>query len=294
MSEASEAAITDSTPSTLTIPNTPSTLTIPNMESFIISSTDHQDGLFRLVQYATRLLGALHVGRKRDALFGITNSIDAARIMTRTFGVVYAARAALTPHARTRDLIADLALCGYHPSETAYWLLLSTNSPRSERRRTFGRLASLFGLIWCAIHGASAYTRMRDLVKQRDEAVAAAAADGDGDGDVVGAVEAELARVRKTLAKLILDGLLSLHWALDHHTLKLSHLFVGLFGSCSALLGLNLQWGAHLAQQHQMRRLTMEEEDEEDEEDDDEYEDAEEEYSNGNHGYGLRSKSKSE
>ena len=282
MSEASEAA-----------DPTPSTLTIPNMESFIISSPDHQDGLFRLVQYATRLLGALHVGRKRDALFGVTNSIDAARIMTRTFGVVYAARAALTPHARTRDLIADLALCGYHPSETAYWLLLSTNSPRSERRRTFGRLASLFGLIWCAIHGASAYTRMRDLVKQRDEAVAAAA-DGDGDGDVVGAVEAELARVRKTLAKLILDGLLSLHWALDHHTLKLSHLFVGLFGSCSALLGLNLQWGAHLAQQQQMRRLTMEEEDDEDDEDDDEYEDAEEEYSNGSHGYGLRSKSKSE
>ena len=214
--------------------------------------------------------------------------------------MVYALRAALTPHARYRDLVADLALCGYHPCETYYWLLLASGSPRAERRRTFGRLASLFGLIWCALHGASAHARMRALLAAREEAAATAGGDGGADDDAGAAAaaaaarEAELARVRKTLAKLVLDGLLSLHWALDHHTLKLSHLFVGLFGSCSALLGLNLQWGAHLAQQQQMRRLTMEEDEEEDEEDDDEYEDAEEEYSNGNHGYGLRSKSKSE
>ena len=232
------------------------------LESFITSSADHQDASFRLVQYAARLVGAFHVGPRRAWLYAISNSLDASRIMTRTFGIVYAVRAALSaPHACRRDLLADLALCGYHPCETLYWLLLVTSSPRAELRRSFGRLASFFGMVWGVLHGASTYARLRDV-----------RGDLASDGGPASLAD-EVAKLRTVLWKLAIDAVLSCHWALDHRTMKLADWQVGFLGTASALLGLRLQWSAHVealeARAAAAIDLENEEEEEEEEDDDD-------------------------
>ena len=54
--------------------STPSTL-IARTEGFLTSSADHQDACFRVVQYACRLVGACHVGRWRESLYGVSNSL---------------------------------------------------------------------------------------------------------------------------------------------------------------------------------------------------------------------------
>ena len=237
-----------------------------SIESFITASADHQDASFRLVQYACRLLGSLHVGTKRTWLYAVSNSLDASRILTRTFGIVYAARAALSAHARLNDLLADVSLCLYHPCETAYWLLLVTGSQRAELRRTFSRLSSLFGLLWGVLHGASVYQRLCSLRE--------AASEADADDDGAAAVLAdEITRLRRLLCKLALDSVLSMHWALDHRNAKLSDWQVGLLGTASAMLGLRLQWGAHVealqVEDDDESEEEGEEEDDEEEEDDD-------------------------
>jgi len=206
------------------------------LESFVCASADHQDGCYRLVQYAARLLGSLHVTR-RQSLFALSNALDRSRILTRTFGVVYAVRAAMAGHLRLDDLVADLALCAYHPLETWYWLLLVTASPKAERRRTLSRLSSLFGLVWGVLYGANVYKRFRAIKAEH-------AAAGDAEG-AEGGLSHEISRLRRLVWKLALDSALCLHWSLDHHTLKLSDWQVGLIGTVSAALGLRLQWGAY-------------------------------------------------
>ena len=211
------------------------------LESFVTASADHQDGCYRLVQYAARLLGSLHVTR-RQSLFALSNALDRSRILTRTFGVVYAVRAAMAGHSRLDDLLADLALCAYHPLETWYWLLLVTASPKAERRRTLSRLSSLFGLVWGVLYGANAYKRLRALTADQ---AAAKPADRVAEG-AEGGFSHEISRLRRLVWKLALDSALCFHWALDHHTLKLSDWQVGLIGTASAALGLRLQWGAYV------------------------------------------------
>lgn len=213
-------------------------------ESFITASADHQDASFRLVQYSARLVGAFHVGKERAWFYSISNALDASRILTRTFGIVYAVRAALSSHTNVNDAFADLALCGYHPCETAYWVLLVTSSPRAELRRTFGRLSSFFGLLWGVLHGYSVYRKLCET-RTRLSALDAGCGD-DGSGDAL-MLDAQLGNLRRLLWKLALDSVLSCHWALDHRTIKLSDWQVGLLGTASALLGLRLQWGVHVA-----------------------------------------------
>ena len=236
----------------------------PSIESFLTSSADHQDATFRLVQYACRLIGSLNVGAKRRWYYAVCNNLDASRILTRTFGIVYALRAAANAtHERLHERLADLALCLYHPCETAYWVLLVTNSPHAERRRTFSRLSSLFGAAWGILYGASVYRRLRALTD-------AASDTGGVDDGTANLIADEIIKLRRQLMKLALDALLSLHWALDHRTVKLSDWQVGLVGTASAVLGLRLQWSAHAS-------ALQAADDDEYEYDDDEEEDGEEE-----------------
>ena len=246
-------------------------MSVEQLEGFLTASTDHQDACFRLLQYAARLIGALHVGRRRAALFALSNSMDASRIMTRTFGIVYALRAALTTHVRRDDLIADLALCGYHPCEAGYWWLLATASPRAELRRNLGRLTSLFGVIYAIFAGRTLNSKLRKLTSR--ELDAPPKTNGTVlhhyvDEEFEAAAAADAARrLRRQLWKNALDGLLCCHWALDHSYLKLANWQVGLVGSISAYLGLSLQWGAHVqAVQLKEQALALAGEEEEEEE----------------------------
>jgi hypothetical protein len=217
-----------------------------SVESFVIASSDHQDALFRLVQYAARLVGAMHVGPKREALFALSNSMDGSRIMARTFGLVYALRAVFTPHVRVDDLISDLALCGYFPCEAGYWCLLATASPKLELRRNMGRLTSLFGLVYAIFAGRALYAKLREFRAQTGIPVSGATKVSAIDDSRKACVPAEaILQIQRQLWKNALDGLLCCHWALDHSRIKLSHWQVGLVGTISAYLGLRLKWSAH-------------------------------------------------
>ena len=225
--------------------------TISSVEGFLTASTDHQDACFRLLQYAARLIGALHVGRRQASLFALSDSMDASRIMTRTFGIVYALRAAMTKHACRDDLFADLSLCGYHPCEAGYWWLLATASPKAELRRNLGRLTSLFGVIYAIFAGRRLNAKLRELRTRSLDApqkLNGTAVHQYAHGDFeAAAIPAAERRLRHQLWKNALDGLLCCHWALDHSRIKLSHWQVGLVGSISAYLGLRLHWNAHTA-----------------------------------------------
>lgn len=155
------------------------------IESYIIASADHQDALFRLLQYAAKLIAGAYHGRRRKALLSLSNAIDSSRIMNRTFGIVYALRAVVSGGSATFvDRLADLSLLCYHPYETGYWVLSSTNSPDAARRRMCSRVCSFFGMLWSVFASISVARRLRLLqmelltVQERraeDEALFAAA-----------------------------------------------------------------------------------------------------------------------
>lgn len=139
-------------------------MTSTPLEQYICASADHQDALFRLVQYLAKLVGSCYYGRRRDALSRLSGAIDSSRIMYRSFGIIYALRAVRSaPSTQSlRDRLGDLSLLFYHPTEIGYWLLLVTNSPATARLRTFSRLSSFFGMAWSAISMVDQVRRLRE------------------------------------------------------------------------------------------------------------------------------------
>lgn len=255
------------------------------VESFITSSADHQDAVFRLVQYSAKLLGSMHYGRRGEALANLASSIDSSRIMMRTFGIFYALRAVLTGSSEAPLLarLSDLSLLLYHPCETSYWMLTVSGweSARSwdvSRRRTFSRLSSLFGCMWSLLASLASSRRLRQLraarlalekrqeerVQQgwqqerqqqhsgaRDEAGSSVAMRGgalqlaEDDATDLTALTADAAMERLRLIKLLLDAALNFNWAVDHPKRGLSSFGIGLLGASSAWLGLRVAFDAH-------------------------------------------------
>ena len=234
-------------------------------ESFITSSADHQDAVFRLVQYSAKVVSAMHYGRRREALAGLSSAIDASRIMNRTFGIVYALRAVLTGRdAPLLSRLTDLSLLLYHPCETGYWLLLVSHSKNATRRRLYSRLSALFGCLWSLLASYAVARRLRQLHtarlavqeaqgRARDEPAKRSGGGAlqlrDEDDELAAdaaAIAAEVASERQRMAKLLFDAVLNLNWAVDHPTRGFSPFVVGLLGTCSAWLGLRMAFHAHV------------------------------------------------
>ena len=245
-----------------------------SVESYITSSADHQDAVFRLIQYSAKLLGSLHYGRRREALAGIAGSIDISRIMMRTFGIIYALRSVLTSKGDKPRVawLSDMSLLLYHPCETSYWLLTVSNweartSWENSRRRTFSRLSSFFGFLWSVFASIASTRRLRQLRAAQlslklaqDEAhalgddktgVAISAQEPDGGrtmqllNEDIAALATDASVERQRLIKLLLDATMNLNWAIDHPTRGLSSFGIGLLGAASAWFGLRLSYDAH-------------------------------------------------
>ena len=132
-------------------------------ESFLAASADHQDGVFRIAQYALKLIGAAHVGRRRSVLMGLSSEIDNARAMTRTFGFIYALQSLRTEGLDGLEKGSALSLLLYHPLEFWYWLLTATGAPYKGLRRGIARLVSALGAVYGVCEIVSAVRRLREL-----------------------------------------------------------------------------------------------------------------------------------
>ena len=210
--------------------------TLHGASDFVTASADHQDAVFRLVQYSTKLLAQLHyrgTARRRE-LAAISSSIDSSRALTRTFGVLYALQTFLSAvrgggSAMRLTLTQDLALLLYHPLETWYWVLHVSGSPKAARQRMLSRLVSALALAWAMCAGASAITQARQSA--------------EGAGSPGGS--STRSELRRHLTKLLLDALLALHWMVDGPGFALREWQVGLMGTVSAYLGLRAAYHAH-------------------------------------------------
>lgn len=272
----------------------------PSLLEFVVASADHQDALFRLVQYVLKFVGTMGEDRRRRAtLSAIAGAMDSARMLTRTFGTVYALQAVMSPwEAPTAtDRLANWALLAYHPLETWYWLLTAARSRNAKLVRLVSRLSCAMGLLWSACRSIATYRQLRELQHgvggaclescpspsarysgdrdQPDNAnatnrteVGTQAEDSDGKaeegqmaaGATVSSPQTGRRKLREQLTKLLLDSVLSLHWTLAHPIVALSERQVGIVGIVSALLGIRLQWRAlFLDVPHPAPRLLLEE-----------------------------------
>lgn len=194
---------------------------------FITASPDHQDACFRLVQYSCRLIGCVQSSQRQRSLKALANSIDSARALTRSFGILYALRA-LDAACRSlpRDADSALAMCcdsvllAYHPVEIWYYALVGSDSQQSARRRLLGRLISALTFAYNVCRGARALIAMRRSC---------------------GSAEDE----RRLIAKLSFDSLLAAHWAIDGPAFALREWQIAVFGTVSACLGLAMQARAY-------------------------------------------------
>lgn len=221
-------------------------------ESFLAASADHQDGVFRMIQYATKLLGALHHSKRRAGqLQSISFNIDNARAMTRTFGFIYAIQTLRNEGLAQLERVSAVSLLGYHPLEFGYWLLTVTGAEYKGWRRGLARVVSLLGAIYGVCEIVAAARRLKALRAEREQLLAQAYDEADtlGGGVIAEAdadlVETEMETVRRQAWKLGVDTLMCANWALDHSKLGFGEGTVGALGCCSAYLGLRLKWNAH-------------------------------------------------
>lgn len=252
-----------------------------SVEEFVAASADHQDSVFRLVQYACKLLGSFYSGQRRP-LHAVASNVDASRALMRSFGIVYALQELRTSRATGLGRLSELSLVAYHPLETLYWLLEVTavrGAPwRPSWRRAASRLVSALGLLYAVCGAHAAYQRLRELREAQEimlvraegaEAAAAAGASAEAASDAAeardeagGELAGAIATARSELWKLGIDALMSLNWAVDHPSLCLADWHVGALGMASAWLGLNLKWSAHV------QALQLEGADDDEEDDD--------------------------
>jgi hypothetical protein len=237
---------------------TPSVVRMPSetapqlsIEEFLTASADHQDGVFRLVQYACKVVSAAHTGRRRQILLAIADNVDSSRALMRTFGLVYAIQAVRSSGARGVAAIADLSLLLYHPLETWYWVLHVISAP-SPWRRALSRLVSACGLVYGVCGAIGASRRLRELTElhgAREQRASIASRNGRPSlpGETAAsAVANQVAAIRRERTKFVLDALMSLNWAVDHPTVGFGNLVVGALGVASAWLGLRQKWAAHV------------------------------------------------
>lgn len=229
-------------------------------ESFITTSYDHQDACLRLCQYTCKLLGG--IGLNSRTLLAVSNSMDLSRMLSRVFGLVFAARALRTRQYSSGDnkleCAADVALMFYHPLEIGYWLAAAIPSSSAAARRLFSRLVSAAALMYGVCSGAACLLRLREQQQQQGSG-------GEGDGSID---DGGLQTLRARLRKLVLDSVLSLNWAIDHPTMQLSDWHIGAIGVLSAWTGLRLQWRAHYAALELKEELEEQQEEVEDVDDD--------------------------
>ena len=235
-----------------------------------VASPGNADGVFRLAQYALRLLAATRSNSELAAdLVGICGAIDSARTCNRAFGALEAAEGLMVLQLgakgqtlrHTLAILQDFSMLIYHPIEHHYWLSNHAPSGRyfGHPTLTASRILSALWLFWIGCGGTVVYL---DLVqaRRRLEAAQQALADAWASNDV-GAARAQQAAVAdaraacktasRRILKLALDSVMAFHWTLEHPRYRLSPLQLGTIGTASSLLALQASWARH-SKQHSM------------------------------------------
>ena len=239
---------------------------LSNVTSFV-GSPGNADGVFRLAQYALRLLAATRSSSELAAdLLGIVGAIDSARTCNRAFGALEAAEGLMVLQLGAKGqslrhilaLLQDFSMLIYHPIEHHYWLSNHAPSGRyfGHPTLTASRMLSALSLFWIGCGGTVVYL---DLVQARRRLGAAqrAAVDAWASSDVGSARchEAAVAEARaacntasRRIVKLALDSVMAFHWTLEHPVYRLSPLQLGAVGTASSLLALQASWARHAKQ----------------------------------------------
>jgi hypothetical protein len=210
---------------------------------FISSSPGHRDALIRLVQYICKFLGNVSAipQTKQIELRKLATYIDTARMISRSFDGVDAWSSLNSSGPRDAEHTLTLGRDGFWLglcyAEVQYWVgYVSQNPMYTARCRFYSRLVSALTLAYNACDAALTCLRLRRLGSREQS---------DPGGDE--AAENEILKLRRHLAKMALDSLMFLHWAVDGPAFSLYEWQVGAIGLTSSILGLRMKLQAYQA-----------------------------------------------